>query len=98
MNTQAFPCHFNIAGSIILLGVLIILVFFSESNKFRRIPVLGDGRCLFRCAAVYCHRNLQSCMRSRCGLPQSDTLAKFETEIATKLRTETVNLIAQHSN
>ena len=69
-----------------------------ESNRFRSIRVLGDGQCLFRCAAIFCNKMLQSCVRSRSGLPQSDTLAQLETECATELRRAVVSLMSQHIN
>lgn len=39
----------------------------SKSSRLSIIAVYGDGRCLFRCAAIHDVKALQDVARSRCS-------------------------------
>ncbi len=56
-----------------------------EKLNLTCIKVFGDGRCFYRCLAVWAHKNLIHCTRNCFGVPNK-TMFDFETSLADEIR------------
>ena len=65
-----------------------------KSSKSLLISVFGDGRCLFRCAAIDGTTGLQTAKRSpKSNLPSTSDMLKLEQSISDQIRNTVVDAI-----
>jgi len=65
-----------------------------KSSSLSLIRVYGDGRCLFRCAAIHGVKALHSIARSHCSsLPLDKDLQYLEQELSDRIRNEVVEAL-----
>lgn len=67
-------------------------------SECKVIPIIGDGRCFFRCLALCLDKSLQQCQRSSSGIVYDRKQAMEEVRLADLIRQETVELISANSS
>ena len=68
-----------------------------EGHSYDVIHIAGDGRCFFRCAAVFAFPELRPADRKSCGLPVDTDLGRKESQLADVLRTNVVSFLILHT-
>jgi hypothetical protein len=61
-----------------------------NSDDFRLIQVLGDGRCFFRCVAVHGITELQNAQRNKNDIATNPKVALLEKDYADRVREKVV--------
>lgn len=61
-----------------------------NSDNFRLIQVLGDGRCFFRCVAVHGITELQNAQRNKNDIATNPKVALLEKDYADRVREKVV--------
>src|SRR6218665_260808 len=89
-------CYFRSGSSATAAGTTATIDILSKSATIL-ISICGDGRCLFRCIALFVNKNLLHAKRATSGRPRSTEDDKTETELADKIRADVVALILKNS-